>query len=122
MLQYLTKAALAADKTCRVQVETQMSLAWRAIRMLYKIYADVSALRVGYGDDFEGTGACEWGHEEVQIKLHWPNLAILTDETKQILDELAMTDRTDLQINVGNRVRFIADDKSVGSLKESWLT
>lgn len=106
MLKYLHEAALAslvvpegADKATereifrrRQQVEAQWSLACRAILMLKSLHADVSALRVDDGDGFQGTGNCEYGHEGVEVTLDWPNLAVLTDETKTILDEVAASD------------------------------
>ena len=108
MLKYLHEAALAglvvpegADKATereilrrRRQVEAQLSLARRAILMLRSLHADVSALRVddGTGTGFQGTGNCEYGHEGVDVTLDWPNLAMLTDETKNILDEVAASD------------------------------
>lgn len=106
MLKYLHEAALAglvvpegADKACereihrrRRLIEAQLSLARRAILMLRSLHADVSALRVGDGDGFQGTGNCEYGHEGVEVTLDWPNLAMLTDETKNILDEVAASD------------------------------
>ena len=106
MLKSLHKAALAglvvpegADKAAereilrrRRQVEAQLSLARRAILMLRSLHADVSALRVDDGDGFQGTGNCEYGHEGVEVTLDWPNLAMLTDETKVILDEVAASD------------------------------
>ena len=67
-----------------------MSLARRAILMLRSLHTDVSALRVD--DGFQGTGNCEYGHEGVEVTLDWPNLAMLTDETKNILDEVAASD------------------------------
>jgi hypothetical protein len=106
MLKSLHEAALAglvvpdgADKAAereilrrRRQVEAQLSLARRAILMLRSLHADVSALRVDDGDGFQGTGNCEYGHEGVEVTLDWPNLAMLTDETKNILDEVAASD------------------------------
>ena len=106
MLKSLHEAALAglvvpdgADKAAereilrrRRQVEAQLSLARRAILMLRSLNADVSALRVDDGDGFQGTGNCEYGHEGVEVTLDWPNLAMLTDETKNILDEVAASD------------------------------
>ena len=76
----------------RQQVEAQLSLACRAILMLKSLHADVSALRVDDGDGFQGTGNCEYGHEGVDVTLEWPNLAVLADETKKILDEVAESD------------------------------
>lgn len=106
MLKCLHEVALAglvvpegADKATereilrrRQQVEAQLSLARRAIQMLKSLLADVSAMRVDGGDGFQGTGDCEFGHEGVDVTLEWPNLALLTDETKQILDEIAASD------------------------------
>ncbi len=76
----------------RKQLEAQLSLARRAILMLRSLHADISALRVDDGDGFQGTGNCEFGHEGVDVTLDWPNLALLTDETKSILDEVAKAD------------------------------
>ena len=107
MLKCLHEVALAglvvpegADKATereilrrRQQVEAQLSLARRAILMLKSLFADVSAMRVDGGDGFQGTGDSEWGiREGVNVTLDWPNLALLTDETKQILDEVAKAD------------------------------
>jgi hypothetical protein len=106
MLKCLHEVALAglvvpegADKATereilrrRQQVEAQLSLARRAILMLKSLFADVSVMRVDGGDGFQGTGDCEFGHEGVDVTLDWPNLALLTDETKEILDEIAVSD------------------------------
>ena len=106
MLKCLHEVALAglvvpegADKATereivrrRQQVEAQLSIACRAILMLKSLHADVSALRVDDGDGFQGTGNCEYGHEGVDVTLEWPNLAVLADETKKILDEVAESD------------------------------
>ena len=72
----------------RKQLDTQLSLARRAILMLKSLHADVSALRVADGDGFQGTGSCEG----VDVTLDWPNLALLIDETKSILDAVAKAD------------------------------
>ena len=106
MLKYLSEAALAgvtvpagADKATereilrrRRQVEAQLSLARRALLMLRSLHTDISALRVDGGDGFQGTGDCEFGHESVDVTLDWPNLAVLADETANILKEVAESD------------------------------
>ncbi len=76
----------------RKQLDNQLSLVRRAILMLKSLHADVSALRVVDGDGFQGTGSCEFGHEGVDVTLDWPNLALLIDETKSILDDVAKAD------------------------------
>lgn len=106
MLKYLHEVALAnldvpegADQATehevlrsRRKIEAQLSLAVRAILMLRSLHTDVSALRVSDGDSFTGTGDCEYGHEGVDVTLTWPNLAILIDATKDLLDEVKATD------------------------------
>lgn len=81
-----------ALKVRRRKIEAQLSLARRAILMLKSLHADVSALRIGDGDVFSGIGDCEYGHEQVGIQMEWPNLAILIDESKKLLDEIDATD------------------------------
>ena len=76
----------------RRQIAAQISLARRAVLMLKSLHADISALRVDEGDGFQGTGSCEYGHENVDVTLDWPNLAVLADETSNILDEVAKAD------------------------------
>ena len=76
----------------RRMIEAQLKLAQRALLMLRSLHADIDALRVDGGDEFCGTGSCEFGHEDVDVTLSWPNLAMLADETKSILDEVKAAD------------------------------
>ncbi|TXT24383.1 MAG: hypothetical protein FD131_4980 [Rhodocyclaceae bacterium] len=110
MLKLLSEAALSqlvvpddADKTTareilrrRRNVDAQLKLAQRALLMLRSLHTDISALRVDDGDCFEGTGNCEFGHESVGVKLEWPNLAVLADETDALLKEIAESDKPEI--------------------------
>lgn len=76
------------DARHRRIVEAQIELAKQALRMLKSVHADIEALRIDGGDVFEGTGDCEFGHEEVGIKFNWPNLAILSDDIDCLLKKV----------------------------------
>jgi hypothetical protein len=69
-------------------LERQISLVLRAITALKSVHTDIEALRVDGGDTFTGIGDCEFGHEEVDVTLDWPNLAIMSDNIGQLLREI----------------------------------
>ena len=69
-------------------VQQQIRLVHRAIARLKSVRLDIESLRVDGGDMFEGTGDCEFGHEDVGVTLEWPNLAIMSDEIAQLLREI----------------------------------
>jgi hypothetical protein len=73
-----------------------MNLALEAISLVRSFHADVEALRVGT-DGFQGTGSCEWGHEDIDVTLEWPNLAILSDKASGLLSQVDACDKTDVQ-------------------------
>ena len=69
-------------------VEAQIELAKQALLTLKRIHADIEFMRVDDSDVFSGTGECEFGHENVGVKLYWSKLAILSDEIDSLLKKV----------------------------------
>lgn len=99
MLQKLKQVLINGSLSSRVQnpyavgrdlqiAQSQLGIAERAVLLVRAMHADISALRLDGSDSFQGTGSCEFGHEDVGVTLDWPNLAILTDDARALLDEL----------------------------------
>lgn len=130
MLNHLFEAALlnlsrleaetltteSEDARLRRIVETQIKLAEQALRTLKSVHTDIEALRVYKGVVFSGTGDCEFGHEDIGVKLNWPNLAILSDEIDCLLQTviesstpLSFVQRVDPQQLKINAAEVVAD-------------
>ena len=66
-------------------VNSQIGLVELAFKELKSVRTDIEALRLDGGNFFQGTGGCEWGHEDCSVTLEWPNLAIMSDSIADLL-------------------------------------
>lgn len=66
-------------------INNQIGLVELAFKELKSVRTDIEALRIEGGHFFEGTGGCEWGHEDCRVTLEWPNLSIMSDSIAELL-------------------------------------
>lgn len=72
-------------KVLHLMVSNQIGLVELAFKELKSVRTDIEALRLEGGNFFQGTGGCEWGHEDCSVTLEWPNLAIMSDTIAELL-------------------------------------
>lgn len=76
-------------KALHLMVNNQIGLVELAFKELKSVRTDIEALRLEGGNFFQGTGGCEWGHEDCSVTLEWPNLAIDSDAIANLLESAA---------------------------------
>lgn len=72
-------------KALHLMVNNQIGLVELAFKELKSVRTDIEALRLEGGNFFQGTGGCEWGHEDCSVTLEWPNLSIMSDTIAELL-------------------------------------
>ncbi len=72
-------------RALHLMVNNQIALVDLAFKELKSVRTDIEALRLDGGNFFQGTGGCEWGHEDCSVTLEWPNLAIMSDTIAELL-------------------------------------
>lgn len=87
------KGQTPAENYLGEQLRAQASFVQRAVMLMKSLHADIDALRVDGGERFAGIGECEYGHEGVGVQLEWPNLAMLADCLKELLDDIAKAEQ-----------------------------